>query len=96
MQPDPFIEILCQPPGFSQPIKLYRSEVIKKTLNPEWVPFELSAAGAGGLDALITINCYDWDKDGGHDLIGSLSTTLRDFTFGPMAMAFINPAKVGR
>lgn len=93
---DPFFEILCQPPGYSQQIKLYRSDVVKKNRSPEWVPFELSTSAVGGLDIPLTINCYDWDKNGGHDLIGSLTTTLRDFSFGSMASALVNPAKLGR
>jgi Ca2+-dependent lipid-binding protein len=75
---------------------MYRSELIKKNLNPEWAPFVLSTLAVGGIDTLFTINCYDWDKDGGHDLIGTLTTTLRDLTFGPTAIALINPSKVGR
>ncbi len=92
----PFLEILCHPPGLSRPIKLYRSEVIKKNLNPEFRPFELETAAVGGFDTVFTVNCYDWDKDGSHDLIGSFETTLRDFSFGPMQVALVNPAKLGR
>lgn len=31
-----------------------------------------------------------------HSLIGSLTTTFREFTFGPVQIALINPRKVGR
>jgi hypothetical protein len=46
---DPYFEIICQPPGYSQPIKLYRSEVIKQNLNPDWAPFELNTASIGSI-----------------------------------------------
>ena len=48
------------------------------------------------IDTFFTINCFDWDKDGAHDLIGSLSTTLREFTFGPVQLPLVDPAMVGR
>eukprot|EP00835_Amoeboradix_gromovi_P001858 NODE_94_length_21515_cov_0.130417.p8 type:complete len:368 gc:universal NODE_94_length_21515_cov_0.130417:1773-670(-) len=44
--------------------KLYSSEVIKNTLNPNWNPFNLD------LCERIRIECFDWDKTGSHDLIG--------------------------
>jgi len=28
------------------------------------------------------VNVFDFDKNGGHDLIGSLRTTFREWTFG--------------
>lgn len=87
---------MCNPPGFLKPIKLYRSEVIKKNLNPEWAPFELTTSGVGDLDTVFTINCYDWDVDGSHDLIGRVTTTLRDFTFGAFDVALVNPEKAGK
>ena len=87
---------MCKPPGFAKPIKLYRSEVIKKNCSPSWQSFELATSGVGGLDTIFTINCYDWDADGSHDLIGRVTTTLRDFTFGPFDIALINPEKQGK
>jgi hypothetical protein len=47
-------------------------------------------------DTFFTINCFDWDKDGSHDLIGSLHTTLREFTFGPVQMPLVDPEMVGK
>jgi hypothetical protein len=32
---------------------------------------------------LLKVECYDWDKDGGHDLIGVFSTTLKELQRGP-------------
>ncbi len=91
---------------------MYRSEVIKQNLNPDWKPFELSTSAVGSiginfvcgttvfdfttLDTFFTINCYDWDKDGSHDLIGTISTTLREFTFGSVQIALVDPEHQGR
>jgi Ca2+-dependent lipid-binding protein len=75
---DPFFEVVAQPAGFSKPIKLYRSETIYKNLNPKWREFVLNSDDLRGLDTPFEIRVYDEDKDGGHDLIGSLKTTLRD------------------
>ena len=70
--------------------------MIKKNCNPTWQPFELATSDVGGLDTVFTINCYDWDADGSHDLIGRVSTSLRDFTFGPFDVALKNPEKEGK
>lgn len=69
---------------------------MKQTLEPKWEPFALNVAEIGGLDSNFTIDCYDWEKDGANQLIGSLTTTVRDFMFGPVQIALINPEKVGK
>ena len=49
------------------------------------------------MDGEITFNCFDFDKDGSHALIGSHTTTLREFTFGlPAKLPLVNQEKVGR
>lgn len=53
----------------TKPRKVYRSEVVKKNLNPEWAPLELNVDELGGVDKPFIIKCYDWDEDGGHDSI---------------------------
>lgn len=69
---------------------------MNQTLNPAWEPFALNVAELGGLDASFTIDCYDWEKGGANQLIGSVTTTIRDFMFGPVQLALINPDKVGK
>lgn len=93
---DPFFVVTAKPPGFTKTITLHRSPVIKQTLSPEWPAFELPTSVFGTLDTLFKVSCYDWDADGGHDLIGEFSTTLRELTFGAVRLALVNPAKVGR
>ena len=56
--------------------------MIKNDLSPSWRPFAVSV---GKLCATLDkaadefkIEVFDWDSDGGHDLIGSLVTTFAD------------------
>jgi C2 domain len=93
---DPYFEVSYYPQGYPAPLKLHRSEVVLKELNPSWIPFQLSTAAINGIDVPFTITCYDWDKDGSHDFIGSLSTTLRELSLGPVLLPLINPVKVGK
>ncbi|KJE91210.1 hypothetical protein CAOG_08597 [Capsaspora owczarzaki ATCC 30864] len=48
------------------------SPVIKNTLDPTWAPVQASARQIcnGDLDRPLRIEVFDWDRDGGHDLIG--------------------------
>ncbi|KAH9504770.1 Copine-8 [Bulinus truncatus] len=64
---------------------VHRTEVIRKTLNPTWKIFSIPVRELcnGDYDRAIKVDCHDWDADGGHDFIGSFTTTLRDLSKGP-------------
>ena len=49
--------------------KVYRSEIVKQSIEPTWKPFELGVADVGGLDQKLTIKCFDWDKNENKDCI---------------------------
>jgi hypothetical protein len=49
------------------PLTIYRSEVIKQNLSPEWVPFEIDPQILGGYDSPFTIIVNDWNEDGVDD-----------------------------
>jgi hypothetical protein len=66
---DPFFKVIATPPGFSQPITLYRSEVIKDTKAPTWSSFILNVEDVRGLDTEFTVQVYDWDSNGGKQTI---------------------------
>jgi C2 domain len=107
---DPFFIIKKTYAGYTEPSCLYRSEVVKQSLNPTWNPISLNTASLGVdepfcifLFCLITIyltdvgiEVFDWDKDGIHELIGKFTTTLREFTFGNVQFGLKNPEKEGR
>jgi Ca2+-dependent lipid-binding protein len=87
---DPFFRIIATPTGFTQPVTVYRSEVIASNLNPSWRPFTLNLCDIGGIDAPIHIMVYDYDSNG-PELIGEARTTLRNWTFGPYSTKLTNP-----
>ena len=61
-------------------VPIYRSETIKNNLNPVWRPFTLDLYNvcAGRLDFPIMIEVTDFDPNGRHDLIGRVTTTIRE------------------
>ena len=50
----------------------------------------------GGPEGLVYIKVYDHDGDGTHDLIGSVSTTVRQLTMGQPQFPIINKKKQGQ
>lgn len=56
----------------------YRSRYHEQNLNPKWKPFEILTQQLcyGDRNREFLIECYDWDQDGEHDLVGSTRTTL--------------------
>ncbi|KAM9307867.1 copine-3 [Gastrophryne carolinensis] len=57
---------------------VHRTEVIKNNLNPVWRPFRipLQSLCNGDMEKSIRVECYDYDNDGSHDLIGIFQTTM--------------------
>ncbi|XP_067144459.1 copine-3-like isoform X1 [Centruroides vittatus] len=74
---DPFLEFRKQGIDGSWNV-IHRTEVIKNNLNPVWKTFQINMQTLGGNNAetAILISCYDYDDDGGHDLIGECNTNL--------------------
>ena len=74
---DPFYVISRSVQG-NQWSVVKRSEIIMKNLNPNWAPFQISARDLCNSDheRPLKIDIYDWDSDGTHDYIGSLTTSL--------------------
>lgn len=61
--------------------------MVKKSLEPDFHQFELNLNDIRGPDTEFTIRVWDHDSDGGHDLIGELHTTLREWSFGEFRQA---------
>ncbi|CAE1286988.1 Copine-7,Copine-3,Copine-8,Copine-9,Copine-2,Copine-6,Copine-5,Copine-4,Copine-1 [Acanthosepion pharaonis] len=76
---DPFLEFSKKNTDGSSQV-VHRTEVIKNNLNPTWHPFSLTTQALCNNDKSkpIQIDCYDWDSDGSHDLIGSCTMTLAE------------------
>ncbi|XP_071410323.1 copine-3 isoform X2 [Pithys albifrons albifrons] len=74
---DPYLEFHKQT-GDGSWVMVHRTEVIKNNLNPVWRPFKISLNSLcySDMDKSIKVECYDYDNDGSHDLIGSFQTTM--------------------
>jgi hypothetical protein len=75
---------------------VHRTEVIKRTLNPAWKPFSISvrALCQGDKNRDFIIECFDYDNDGGHDLIGIATATVNKLASGDITeLELINEKK---
>ncbi|XP_043960704.1 LOW QUALITY PROTEIN: copine-3-like [Gambusia affinis] len=74
---DPYLELYKQTETGWQ--LAHRTEVVKNNLNPTWRPFRvhLQSLCGGDVEKPIKVECYDYDDDGSHDLIGSFETTMK-------------------
>lgn len=85
---DPFLEFYRVSEDNSY-TAVFRTEVVKKSLNPTWRPFaiQMRQLSGGDEDRTIRVVCYDWDFDGGvsrsHDHIGEFYTNVRTLAQGP-------------
>uniref|UniRef100_A0A8C6WMS0 Copine-3 n=1 Tax=Neogobius melanostomus TaxID=47308 RepID=A0A8C6WMS0_9GOBI len=73
---DPYLEFFKQTETGWQ--LAHRTEVVKNNLNPTWKAFRipLQSLCGGDMDKPIKVECYDYDNDGSHDLIGMFETTM--------------------
>ncbi|XP_013924685.1 PREDICTED: copine-3, partial [Thamnophis sirtalis] len=74
---DPYLEFHKQT-SEGKWVMVHRTEVIKNNLNPVWRPFKISLNSLcyGDMDKAIKVECYDYDNDGSHDLIGTFQATM--------------------
>uniref|UniRef100_A0AAX7V3K3 Copine-3 n=1 Tax=Astatotilapia calliptera TaxID=8154 RepID=A0AAX7V3K3_ASTCA len=74
---DPYLEFYKQTETGWQ--LAHRTEVVKNNLNPTWRPFRipLQSLCGGDMEKPIKVECYDYDNDGSHDLIGVFETTMK-------------------
>jgi hypothetical protein len=92
---DPYFEIAIAHKGI-RPVLLYRSEHIDKSLSPVWQPAEIALLDIGNPYFPLTVSVYDFDKDGGHDLIGECVLTLDECILGNLTLPIINHSKKGK
>uniref|UniRef100_A0A0N5A400 C2 domain-containing protein n=1 Tax=Parastrongyloides trichosuri TaxID=131310 RepID=A0A0N5A400_PARTI len=75
----------------------YRSRYHEQNLNPKWKPFEIhiNQLCYGDKNREFLIECYDWDQDGNHDLVGQCKTTVNRMVTGQdKLIPLIHPKKV--
>ncbi|XP_026871617.2 copine-3 isoform X1 [Electrophorus electricus] len=74
---DPYLEFYRQTETAWQ--LAHRTEVVKNNLNPTWRPFRipLQSLCGGDMEKPIKVECYDYDNDGSHDLIGIFETNMK-------------------
>lgn len=69
----------------------------KDTLNPKWQPLSIPVRTLcrGDYNANFRIECFDWDKNEKHDLIGECYTNLNQLKDGK-PLPLINPKKTSK
>lgn len=74
-------------------VAVHKTETIKNNLNPTWRPFQLDLYNVcgGRLDAPIMIEVLDWDANGRHDLIGRVTSSVREMQI-MKEVTLVNPA----
>jgi hypothetical protein len=82
-----------KPAGVRPQVIIAKTEVIQKNLNPTWQPLDIHLELTGGLEAPMTIICYDFDDDGGHDEIGRCIVSLKDLTQPDPMIPLLDPKK---
>ncbi|XP_063215609.1 copine-8-like isoform X2 [Bacillus rossius redtenbacheri] len=80
---DPFLELSKVSEDGDYRV-VFRSEVIKWTLNPTWKPFVLPVRSlcGGDMERSIKVACFDWNRSGNHSLIGECFVTLSELSRG--------------
>ncbi|CAK5074729.1 unnamed protein product [Meloidogyne enterolobii] len=80
---DPFLKISRI--NFDNTLQLaFRTRYHEQNLNPKWKPFEILTQQLcyGDKDRPFLIECFDWDQDGNHDLVGACQTTVNRLLCG--------------
>ncbi|XP_020681555.1 protein BONZAI 1 isoform X1 [Dendrobium catenatum] len=74
---DPFL-VISRTTEAGPPIPVYKTEVIKNDLNPTWKPVIINLQQVGSKDSPLNIECYNFNSNGKHDLIGKVVKSLAD------------------
>ncbi|RYR19164.1 hypothetical protein Ahy_B03g063870 isoform H [Arachis hypogaea] len=74
---DPFLIISKLVEGGTH-IPICKTEVIKNDLSPQWKPVFLNIQQVGGKDNPLILECYNFNTNGKHDLIGKVQKSLAE------------------
>eukprot|EP00250_Pteridium_aquilinum_P002723 c12946_g1_i1 orf=428-2179(+) len=74
---DPFLAISKRNEGGSY-VPVYKTEVKKNSLNPTWkiIQITLQQLCNGDMDCPLKFECFNFNANGRHDLIGNIETSL--------------------
>eukprot|EP01028_Stygiella_incarcerata_P010832 TRINITY_DN583_c0_g3_i2.p1 TRINITY_DN583_c0_g3~~TRINITY_DN583_c0_g3_i2.p1 ORF type:complete len:558 (-),score=147.73 TRINITY_DN583_c0_g3_i2:982-2655(-) len=80
---DPYLRISRSQEGGDY-VPVFQTDFIKKTLDPNWPKFEIPIVKLCNADDYrpLLFEVFDWDKNGKHDLIGTVSASLNDIFRG--------------
>jgi hypothetical protein len=97
---DPFLRISkLAADGAWTPV--YQTEEIPNNLNPTWKPFSrtLQQICNGNKDRTLLLECYDYNSNGKHKLIGEVKTTinqLQELCLGRTSLTLTRQTKVAK
>ncbi|KAI8010839.1 Protein BONZAI 2 [Camellia lanceoleosa] len=74
---DPFL-VISKIVESGIPIPICKTEVLKNDLNPTWKPVFLNVQQVGGKDSPVIIECFNFNSNGKHDLIGKVQKSLAE------------------
>ncbi|KAJ7945613.1 Protein BONZAI like [Quillaja saponaria] len=74
---DPFLVISKVVEGGAQ-IPVCKTEVVKNDLKPIWKPLFLNIQQVGSKDSPLIIECFNFNSNGNHDLMGKVQKSLAD------------------
>ncbi|PWA60426.1 copine-3 [Artemisia annua] len=72
---DPFLVISKLVEGGAT-VPVCRTEVLKNNLKPEWKPVHLNVSQVGSKDTPLMIECFNYNSNGKHDLLGKVQKSL--------------------
>ncbi|XP_067929315.1 copine-8-like isoform X2 [Watersipora subatra] len=74
---------------------VHKTEVIKNTLDPVWreISVSVSALCNGDVNRSLKVQCFDWDSDGSHDLIGEFLTNVAELSVANRTFELKNSKK---
>eukprot|EP00743_Colponemidia_sp_Colp-15_P004344 GILK01004686.1.p1 GENE.GILK01004686.1~~GILK01004686.1.p1 ORF type:complete len:580 (-),score=66.12 GILK01004686.1:161-1879(-) len=76
--------------------KVHQTEIIKNKRNPKWKEFSISVQKLCNGDHMrpLLFQCYDWDKNSNHDLIGQFTVSLATILAGGVReFQLVDPVK---
>ncbi|KAJ8772461.1 hypothetical protein K2173_027638 [Erythroxylum novogranatense] len=74
---DPFL-VISKTVETGPPIPVCKTEVLKNDYNPTWKPVFLNMQQLGSKESPLIIECFNFNSNGKHDLIGKIQKSLTD------------------